>query len=105
MSRRGDGYESGTMSASEMAANFPEVLKRPGAGVVVPEPQDAPPRVPLLACPKCGEPETTMRWCGGGYSIGWGMCFAASPPDHFHRECTNRCHYKWVTYDTLDGAS
>jgi hypothetical protein len=32
------------------------------------------PRVPTLRCPACGHPDTTMRSCAGGYSIGWGMC-------------------------------
>jgi hypothetical protein len=96
------GYESGDTPVSEMLARFPDVLLRPGAGAVVPEPQDAAPRVPNLACPKCGEPETAMRFCSGGYSIKWGMCMAGAG-EHFHRDCP-RCTHRWATYDVLGAA-
>lgn len=101
MPRRGGGYESGSMTVSEMLEHFPEALKRPGAGVATPEPQDAPPRVPTLPCLKCGEPDTTMRYCDGRYSLTWGVC-ADKGGDHFHRGCP-RCTRKWITHDTLDG--
>lgn len=102
MPRRGGGHESGSMTVSEMLEHFPESLKRPVAGATEPEPQDAAPRVPILACPKCGEPDTTMRWCDGLYSLTWGMC-ADKDGDHFHRDC-KRCKYRWITHDTLDAA-
>lgn len=92
------GHMAADVPAS--ALPFPEVLTRPGAGVVVPVPQDAPPRVPTLPCPKCGETDTKMRWCSGSYSMHWGACTVQEPGDHFHRACP-RCTHKWTTYDTL----
>lgn len=105
------GYESGDTPASELLERFPDVLFQPGAGVApktvtqrsTDEPKDAAPKVPLLPCPKCGEPDTAMRWCAGGYSIGYGHC-VTTVKDHFHRECPN-CRYGWKTFDTLDGAA
>ena len=94
------GYESGSMTASEMLENFPESFKRP-ATEPAPEPQDAPPRVPNLPCPKCGNADTTMRFCSGGYSLTWGMCADHAPAGHFHRDCP-RCTHRWTTYDVLD---
>ena len=83
------------MSASELVERFPESLKRPATGAEAP-------RVPNLVCPKCGEPETTMRFCSGGYSIKWGMCMVGTG-EHFHRDCP-RCTHRWVTYDVLGAA-
>jgi hypothetical protein len=94
------GHESGAMSASELLARFPEVSTQPGLGAVAPEPQDAAPRVPDLPCPKCGEPDTSMRFCNGGYSLSWGMCMGDAG-EHFHRDCS-RCKHRWITYDVLD---
>lgn len=101
MGRRG-GYESGSMSASELL-QLPEALLKPGAGMpleTAAEPVDAAPYVPTLRCSMCGHPDTTMRVCEGGYSLGWGMC-TAEPQSHFHRGC-GRCGCKWITYDTLE---
>lgn len=97
------GYESGTMSASQLLTGFPEVLKRPGADCLAPtEPQDTPPKVPILPCPKCGEPDTTIHWCEGGYSIVLGHCGESA--DHFHRGC-DRCGHRWKTFDVLDSGT
>lgn len=92
------GHESGDTPVSELSA--PAALFRPGAGVIVPEPQDAPPRVPTLPCPTCGETDTTMRYCDGRYSLTWGVC-TDKDGDHFHRGCPS-CTRQWITHDTLD---
>lgn len=76
------------MSASEILA-MPEAFKRPAEA----------PRVPDLPCPKCGEPDTSMRFCNGGYSLSWGMCVGAAE-QHFHRGCP-RCKHRWTTHDVL----
>jgi hypothetical protein len=94
------GYVSGDTTVSELSV--PEVLLRPGLGMATQEPQDTPPRVPILACPKCGESDTTMRWCDGGYSLRHGMC-SGQDRNHFHRGC-GRCGYSWISNDTLDSA-
>ena len=93
------GYESGTMTASELIGNFPESLKRPAMGAA-PEPQDTPPRVPNLPCPKCGEADTGMRYCDGGWTLAWGSCDANEAAEHFHRRCP-RCSHRWATRDVL----
>jgi predicted RNA-binding Zn-ribbon protein involved in translation (DUF1610 family) len=67
------------------------------------EPVKAPPRVGKLPCPKCGDPDTSMRWCAGGYSIQHGHC-TISVHEHFHRGCPN-CGHRWLTYDVLDAAT
>jgi ssDNA-binding Zn-finger/Zn-ribbon topoisomerase 1 len=92
------GHPSGDTPVSELLV--PDVLMWPALGMAPPEPQDAAPRVPNLPCPKCGEPDTTMRWCAGGYSLAHGMC--VETVDHFHRGCP-RCAYRWTSFDILDG--
>jgi hypothetical protein len=90
------GYPSGDVPASALGP-FPEVLTRPAIQTAAPLPTA--PKVPILACPKCGEPDTTMRWCSGGYSLAHGSCETSE--DHFHRGCP-RCTHRWKTFDVLD---
>lgn len=92
------GYESADIPASAMP--FPDAFTRPAMGTRAPGPQDAAPRVPNLACPKCGEPDTGMRWCNGTYSLTFGMCLDDKRGEHFHRDCS-RCKHRWVTRDVL----
>lgn len=90
-------HVSADIQVSELPV--PEVLFRPGAGMPRSAPQDAAPRVPNLPCPKCGTPDTTMRFCDGGYSLSWGMCMGDAG-EHFHRDCP-RCKHRWSTHDVL----
>ena len=58
-------------------------------------------RLPDPPCPKCGHPDTAMRYCDGKpltRQIG-DRCLEREP-DHFHRRC-KRCHYQWQTGDVL----